>query len=760
MAGNVSHGGARLEPRAAHPLIGRIIAERFQIASFIGDGRIAQVFCAQQLDETRHVALKVVLPAFTGDQDVVGRFLFAAEKCRRLRHDNIVPMHAAGEDRDVLYLATDLVVGETLRSAIDARGPMLEAESIRIVSAVADALEHALGLGVLHRGLRPTNVLLTRRPEAPELEVVKVCDFGMGDVVEALRARDPYASPERVRGEPSTPGADVYALGAMLFELLTGRGFRREKPQDAIMAIKRERQHHAQRPAPIRPATLRLLERALEIDPRERHPSVRELRAELATTQQPPSAAPAPKRSTRPPPSAPRASSADTVPGHVVSAGGERSLIGRTLDGAFRVVSYMRSGGMAHLYYGTRVDQSERIVIKLLHPRLCEEPDIIERFAREARIAAQLVHPNIVEILHVGDQYFVMELVAGDDLARRVRQRGRLPEAQAAQIGIEVSRALAYAHSRRVVHRDIKPANIMIHADDNGIEQVKLLDFGIAKLLDNTKDRVVSADLTRNRSALTSVGDLIGTPRYMSPEQGRAEGIDRRSDLYSLGVVLYELLTGFVPFDGETALQIVARHVQDEPRPPRDLAPDVSPELERLVLQLLAKDPAARPASANEVESRLTAMLPELGHARSTSTRRWLSRDIDAAAVDWDAQASRIYIPSDAAAAALSKAADPASTPAPGSTTEPASAPSAVTGEHDRMVSLRCLADGVADKLDDALAAILGFSSLISDALRLGDPLLDDVGQINRAAERAAAMRDQLLAFTGRQPMSPWRGTG
>jgi serine/threonine-protein kinase len=130
-------------------------------------------------------------------------------------------------------------------------------------------------------------------------------------------------------------------------------------------------------------------------------------------------------------------------------------------------------------------------------------------------------------------------------------------EAHAAQIAIEVADALDYAHGRDVVHRDIKPANIMICSAAER-ERVKLLDFGIAKLVENTQGRIVSADLTRNRSALTSVGDLVGTPRYMSPEQGRAEGIDPRSDLYSLGVVLYEMVTGVAPFDGETALQIIA----------------------------------------------------------------------------------------------------------------------------------------------------------------------------------------------------------
>jgi len=766
MEGNVANTVATQKSRASHPLIGRIVAERFQIMSFIGDGRIAQVFCAQQEGEPRHVALKVVLPAFTADPDVVGRFLFAAEKCKRLRHGGIVPTHAAGEDRDVLYLATDLVLGENLRSAIDARGPLVESEALRIAGDVCKSLEYALSLGVLHRGLRPTNVLLTRTPDAPELEIVKLCDFGMSDVVEALRGRDPYASPEKARGEANDSRADVYGFGALLFELLSGRAYRRERPSEATEAVARERQQHAQKPAAVQGALLALLEGTLQTNAGDRFSSIREVGAELCKLSgssgdgvDEGSISRLAFRSVAADTWIDRARGKHPTPPEIVRApegGGSRdpahALIGQTLDDRFRVVSFMRSGGMAHLFYGTRVDESQRIVIKVLHPRLSEEPGLVKRFAREARLAAQLKHPNIIEILHVGDLYIAMELLAGEDLASRLRQRRRLPEAHAAQIAIEIASALAYAHGRAVVHRDIKPANIMICARADG-EQVKLLDFGIAKVLENTRDRIVSGDLTLNRSALTSVGDLVGTPRYMSPEQGRAETIDGRTDLYSLGVVLYELVTGQVPFDGETALQIVARHVQDEPRSPSKLLPDISPELEQLILQLLEKNPADRPSSAEEVKSRLERMLPSLGLSLASATSRWLSRDEDALSAEWDPDESQLFLPAEAVQAVLDVALAKGSTPAaPIEQPEP---PSASDDHAVRMESLTRLADGVADTLDDALSAILGFSSLISNALRLGDPLLDDVSQISRAAERALAFRAQLLAFSGRQPLSP-----
>jgi serine/threonine protein kinase len=743
---------AQQKTRGAHPLIGRVVADRLQIMSFIGDGRIAQVFCAQQDAEPRHVALKVVLPTLCADPDVVGRFLFAAEKCKRLHHPGIVPTHAAGEDRDVLYLATDLVMGESLRSAVDARGPLPARDAVRIASEIGRALEYALSQGVLHRNLRPSNVFLTQRPDAPEREIVKLCDFDMGDVVDVLRARDPYAAPEIVRGGIGDSRADVYAVGALLFELLTGRSHRREMGTEAVAVVASERAQHPQRPPDLRPALLSVLERTLAADPADRYDSVRELVSDLTQLELRRSSLPVEAPATLADRD-PHATQARPAPGGR-EQGRELGLVGRTLDGRFHVASFMRSGGMAHLFHGTRLSDGARVVIKVLHPRLVDEPGLVKRFAREARLAAELVHPHIIEIVHVGESYFAMELMAGEDLSRRLRQRGRLPEAHAAQIAIAIADALSYAHARDVVHRDIKPANIMICSVAEG-ERVKLLDFGIAKLVENTKGRILSADLTRNRSALTSIGDLVGTPRYMSPEQGRAERVDRRSDLYSLGVVLYEMVTGVPPFDGETALQIIARHVQEAPMPPSALVPDLDGELEGLILQLLSKDPGARPASALEVKARLESLLPVLDVSPAGATSRWLGH-AESSEGSWDRDGSLFLPAPDAAAlsAKLLKGSQPHSSEPP-AWLEPA-LPSAFGSEQtDRMQALVQLSDGVVSALDEMLATVCEFSTRVGNALRLGDPLLDDIARISRAAEKASRLREQLRAFSGRQSIAP-----
>ncbi len=736
--------------RGAHPLIGRVVSERFLITSFIGDGRVAQVFCAQQDDEPRHVALKVVLPALCADADVVGRFLVAAEKCKRLVHSGIVPTRAAGEDRDVLYVATDLVMGESLRSAVDALGPLAERDAVRIASEIGRALEYALTQGVLHRNLRPNNVFLTQRPDAPDREIVQLCDFAMGDVVEVLRARDPYAAPELLRCKTGDSRADVYTVGALLFELLTGRSYRRELGPEAAAAVETERARHPQQPHPLRPELLAVLERTLALDPANRYDSVRELVSVLSQLN--------PQRSSVPvdvPPIwAERASPAtETTPASREHAQ-EPGLAGRTLDDLFRVGSFMRGGGMAHLFHGTRVSDGVHVVIKVLHPRLANEPGLVKRFAREARLAAALVNPHIVEILHVGESYFAMELLAGEDLSRRLRQRGPLPEAHATQIAVEIADALAYAHSRDVVHRDVKPANIMICSVPEG-ERVKLLDFGIAKLVENTQGRIVSADLTRNRSALTSVGDLVGTPRYMSPEQGRAEGVGRASDLYSLGIVMYEMLTGVAPFDGETALQIIARHVQDAPIPPSTLVPDLDRELEELILQLLAKDPGARPASALEVKARLEAMLPYLDVSPAGATNRWLGQ-AEASGGGWDADAVSPLRDQDSAVLStkLLEGSHPRTSEPPASL-EPLVTAVDISRRADRLESLVRLSDGVLRTLDETLATVLAISSSVGNTLRLGDPLLDEIGQISRAAEKASRLGEQLRAFSGRQLLAP-----
>lgn len=258
-------------------------------------------------------------------------------------------------------------------------------------------------------------------------------------------------------------------------------------------------------------------------------------------------------------------------------------LTGATL-GRYQVLARLGRGGMADVYKGFQPSLDRYVAIKVLHPSMVEDPDFVQRFQREAKSVANLRHPNIVQVFDSDRQgevyYMVMEFLDGPTLKsalEEVHRRGEeMPLKVALRIVADVGTALAYAHEMGVVHRDVKPANIML--DRTG--RVILTDFGVAKMLTGTK--------------MTVTGTVLGTPAYMSPEQGSGQPGDARSDIYSLGVVLYELATGRLPYDADTPLAVLLKHVHDPLPLPRTVNPALPEEVERILLRALAKDPADR----------------------------------------------------------------------------------------------------------------------------------------------------------------------
>jgi eukaryotic-like serine/threonine-protein kinase len=255
------------------------------------------------------------------------------------------------------------------------------------------------------------------------------------------------------------------------------------------------------------------------------------------------------------------------------------------IDGRYRVISRLGSGGMADVYLAEDQLLGRQLAVKVLHHHFAEDQEFVERFRREASSAAALSHPNIVAIFDRGEwngtYYIAMEYVAGRSLKTVVREQGALEEAAAIDIVIQVLRAARFAHKRGVIHRDLKPHNVIL--DEEG--RARVTDFGIAKA---------------GASDMTLTGSIMGTAQYLSPEQAQGHTVSGRSDLYAVGIILYELLTGLVPFDGETAVAIAFKQVSAEPRAPSELQPGVPPALDAVVLRALAKDPARRFADADE----------------------------------------------------------------------------------------------------------------------------------------------------------------
>src|SRR5262245_15777465 len=275
------------------------------------------------------------------------------------------------------------------------------------------------------------------------------------------------------------------------------------------------------------------------------------------------------------------------------------SLTGRTLDQKYYLESKLGVGGMGTVYRARRLLIGDVVAVKVLQPDQVADPQAVERFRREAQTAARLKHPNVVavydfDVSREGLNYLVMELAEGESLRSLVDRQGTLAETDAAEIVRQVCAALDEAHMQSVVHRDIKPENILVQTTPGGL-QVKVLDFGIAALHDV------------NAGRLTRTGAVVGTPHYMSPEQCLGEELDGRSDIYSLGIVLFEMLTGVVPFDSPTPTAIVVKQVNDPPPPPRMLNPNISPAVESVTLRALEKRRDARPQTAGEMAGELIA---------------------------------------------------------------------------------------------------------------------------------------------------------
>jgi serine/threonine-protein kinase len=268
-------------------------------------------------------------------------------------------------------------------------------------------------------------------------------------------------------------------------------------------------------------------------------------------------------------------------------------LLGRTVDGRYDVEALLGCGGMGAVYRVRHTALRRPLAFKVLHEQLAHEADLASRFEHEARTMGHLQHPGIAEItdfgrLPNGRPYFVMELLEGPSLSAVLASDKPLPLRRALDIARQVADALSHAHERGVVHRDLKPDNIHLLPRSEA-EQAKLLDFGLAQVA--------------NAARLTRANMVLGTPHYMSPEQCMGEPVDARSDLYALGVVLYEMVTGRVPFEASVNAAVWAMHIGVEPPPPSSVRAELKqfPALERLILQCLAKKPIDRPQSAAAV---------------------------------------------------------------------------------------------------------------------------------------------------------------
>ncbi|MEE9217670.1 MAG: protein kinase [Acidobacteriota bacterium] len=529
------------------PALERVdLEERFEKLTTLGRDLGGAVFLGRERSSGLPVRIRRV--ALDPERDVAKalRLLEEAKRLERLRHPGIASLLAAGLDDNGLYYVSEQHEGKTLQETLREGGAPDFGTVVALLVRLAEALDYAHSQSCLCRNLRPDTILITSQRE------VLILDFGL-----ALRLTEPsagggneaalrYAPPELLLRERLDARSDLYCLGLVGLEATTGLAPGAPGAGGGLGEPPKFPDPSARRV----PVLLRqVVERCLKRDRNQRYASASELIAELQGTQ--------------------------FLPGAIVA-------------NRYEIVREAGRGGMGEVYEARDLVLDERVALKTLSGTLDETAQ--RRFVNEIKLARKITHPNVVRVFTFEQwreqRFIVMEYIEGANLVHWLKRGGLPPIEEAVRIGCGIAEGLAQAHALGIVHRDIKPENILI--DPTG--RPRILDFGIARLDD---------------SSLTQTGMTLGSPRYMSPEQVEGRCVDARSDLYSLGLVLYLLLTGREAFSGPDTRSILIQQLQKAPEPPRALRPELPEALERTLLSLLAKDPGQRPQSAPEVASTL-----------------------------------------------------------------------------------------------------------------------------------------------------------
>jgi serine/threonine protein kinase len=598
------------------PLLGRQLAN-FQIERVIGRGGMATVYYGRDVKLERPVAIKVIDTQHRDKPTYAERFIREAKTVAGWRHEHIIQIHYADDEDDLYYFVMEYIAGSDLRQLMaqyTEQGDLIpSAEVLRIGRAVAQALDYAHAQNVIHRDVKPSNVMVAKDNRVVLTDFGLALDVEQGSLGEVFGSSQ-YIAPEQARrSADAVPQSDLYSLGVILYEMLVGK-VPFDDPSPTAVALQ-----HLNNPPPS-PRALNpdlsagveaVLLKALKKSPEERYQTGQNLLDALEAALQIPqpqaeiteqtetSQTDKDEVKTRTEEST---ASTDTAQDTATVSIGEMAeitgtsspaptttdddLIGQQLD-EYRLEELLGRGGMARVYRALDVNLQRYVAIKVIDAPFRADSEAAARFERtrferEAQAIAQLEHPHIVRIYRYGKTndllYMAMQYIEGANLDSVLEtycaDNEFMPPEDVSRIIREICEALDHAHSKDVIHRDIKPSNIMLDQEGRAI----LTDFGLALLIE-----------------LGTKGEIFGSPYYIAPEQAiSSAGVVPQSDFYSVGIILYEMFTGQVPFSADTPIDVAMLHMSEPPRPPRELRPEISPEVEVVILKLLAKEPNER----------------------------------------------------------------------------------------------------------------------------------------------------------------------
>jgi serine/threonine-protein kinase len=581
-ASRVSHPhiAASVVPAELFQRAADVFAGMFHLEELVAANQVRALFVARHAVLERRVALRVHM-----EPETLGRRWFERETvlAARLDHPGIRPVHSAGYRGPWAYRVSQWIEGESLLEAVE-RGPRPIPDVLQLARDLLGALDYAHAEGIVIRRIVPSSLMLTRAGRAIITDLRwanPLLELADPDVDPAA---EPFLAPETRDGRPGEPGSDVYAAAAVLYYAVTGE----MPPPDA-----------AQVPPPttLRPACPRALERVLmrglRRPVRERYLNAVEmgedLISDLGEYEFPTSSAPL---------------SAEADP-----AGWEKYLR-RALGHDYELLSPLGAGAFGRVYRVRDLALEREVALKVLHPILTADPGVVERFRREAQLAAQVRHPHIVDVFDTGGRagllWYTMAYIPGANLAQWVHRNGPLTLDQAVNLLAQALSALAHAHDQGLIHRDLKPENILIETDPAWT--VQLTDFGLALAFQGVSD-----DKRLSQS---------GTPEYAAPEQLLGEPVDRRSDLYSLTLATLFGLLGRSPFAGRSVTAILAQQSAGALPDVRAARDDVPEPLVRVLQRGAARDPTARFGSAEEYLAAVEAAIRRW----RVSPFRWIDR--------------------------------------------------------------------------------------------------------------------------------------
>ncbi len=690
--------------------------DEYRLEALLGQGGMARVYRGFDVRLKRGVAIKVIDAPFRTDPDYIIRFEREAQAIAQLKHPHIVGIYRYGEAHGVLYLAMEYIEGADLEAILasyhqDQQSMPFERVN-QIIQPICLALDYAHSQGVIHRDVKPSNIMLDTqgRPILTDFGLALLDNKTRGEIFGTPH----YMAPEQVVSSAgAVPQSDLYSVGVILYEIFTGK-----LPFEAIHPYDLARLHLTESPVSPRqlnpalsPALEAVLLKALAKDPEARYPSGAALANALDQaldiktsevfanrTSEVSPRADTPPEALQPAPDASLALSPlpaeamvsdqpqakkgqvtttryllknirallialteslteeelrqlyvdlpDFKPVHhqLARSNGKAEIIDRLLEyaeqtlqldellalakelnpalyekhqpyyefvsvgrrdlvghslGKYHLVERLGQGGMADVYKAYQPSLARYVALKIIHSHLAGNEEFIERFEREAIAVASLHHPHIVQVSDFAREddlyYMVMEFVDGPTLEAELRaskdRQGLLPLAETVTIFQALASAIDYAHSRKIIHRDLKPGNIMFTPD----RRVVLTDFGIARVMS------VPSYTTKNA--------VLGTPAYMSPEQAQGEPVDGRSDIYSLGVILYELVTGRVPFEGDNPIAIFLKLISESWPLPTTVNPNLPRSVEQVILKAMKKNPGDRYQTAGEMVQALQRAL-------------------------------------------------------------------------------------------------------------------------------------------------------